>query len=191
MIGTSIKIKICTKCRKEWPRTIEFFAACKTTKDKLQSWCRGCTREYGRCRNKKYRQTEEGKERHRQDSALYRQRHPERVREQRKRNHQKFRCVHLQKMKEYNNTAAGYLRHVYGDIKRRIANPMGRNKCYKDIKNKFKSSDEFVNYVISVLKINPLGKQIHRVDSGHYEPGGIEFLTPEAHMLKHRKVRAI
>lgn len=37
--------KECAKCKKKHPPTLEFFSACKQTKDKLQSWCRVCVRE--------------------------------------------------------------------------------------------------------------------------------------------------
>lgn len=91
-------------------------------------------------------------------------------------------------MQRYNDTINGYLRHIYGDIKRRIVNPFGKNKCYKNVKDLFKFSDKFVDYVINTLKIDPRGLQIHRIDNKkHYEPGNIEFLTAAEHREAHGK----
>lgn len=83
--------------------------------------------------------------------------------------------------KKYQHTINGYLKLVYKDIKQRCNNP--ECKCYKNyggrgIKNKFKSPDKFVDYIINVLKINPKGLTIDRIDNnGHYEKGNIRFVT--------------
>ena len=180
----------CTRCGNLYPLTSEYFRRDIRYTKGLTRICIFCLRAYGRMHNEKVRHTEKGKERHRRDSALYRQRHPKRVKEQRKRNHEKWRLIHLQRMKAYTGTVNGYLRCVYGDINRRCNNPIGRNKCYKNINNLFKTSDEFVDYVMNELKVDPRKKQIHRINNnGHYERGNIEFLTAKEHRQKHRKVR--
>lgn len=90
------------------------------------------------------------------------------------------------KSKKYYNTINGYLRHIFNCIKQRCDNPIKQNKCYNKVKNLFISSDEFVNYVINELQIDPRGLQIHRIDNnGHYKPGNIEFLTLKKHKEIH------
>ncbi len=77
-------------------------------------------------------------------------------------------------------TINGYLRGIYASMKQRCTRP----KCsrYKDyggrgIELKF-TSDEFVDYVIRELQVDPKGLQIDRIDNdGHYEPGNIRFVT--------------
>jgi len=92
--------------------------------------------------------------------------------------------------KKYRNTIIGYLRNVFNNIEKRCNDP-GR-KDYKNyggrgIQNKFKSSDEFVNYVINELQIDPRGLDVDRIDNdGHYEPGNIRFIT-RSENLKNRR----
>lgn len=188
-----METKTCTKCDKSYSATTECFGSHKQTKDGLQSWCRLCCRKLGRILNKKYQRTEKGKERHRQDQTLYRQRHPKRVKEQHYNDHQKYRELRLVTMRKYDNTAEGYLRHVYGDIKRRCSgeskNPKDAAYIKKGIKCLF-ISDEFVDYVINDLRVDPRGKQIHRIDNnGHYEKGNIVFKIAVKHRQLHNAER--
>ncbi|GAG94210.1 unnamed protein product, partial [marine sediment metagenome] len=78
-------------------------------------------------------------------------------------------------------TIAGHLRNIFGNILYRCGNIKCRAYKYyggRGIQNKFKSSDEFVDYVINVLKVDPRGLQIDRIDNnGHYEKGNIRFVT--------------
>lgn len=48
-----MKVKICSKCEKELPATIEYFYRDKNRKDGLNYWCKECCR--------KYRQSDKGK----------------------------------------------------------------------------------------------------------------------------------
>lgn len=90
-------------------------------------------------------------------------------------------------MKRHYKTIKGHLIGVFSNIKRRITNPIDQNKCYKGIKNKFKSSDEFINYVVNVLKVDPRGLQIDRIDNnGHYEKGNIRFITAKENCRNRR-----
>lgn len=89
----------------------------------------------------------------------------------------------------YRSTIKGYLQELFSDIKRRCNNP--NNSLYKwygarGIKCRFKSSKEFVNYVINELQVNPHGLEIDRVNSkGHYEKNNIRFITKKEN-LKNR-----
>ncbi len=102
----------------------------------------------------------------------------------------KYRQQHPEKRKKYDGTIKGQLQRVFGSIQFRIANPVGRNACYKNVKNKFKSLDEFRCYVSDVLKVDPRGLQIHRIDSKrHYEPGNITFMVASEHTRLHHAQR--
>ncbi len=96
--------------------------------------------------------------------------------------------------REYHKTINGRLRRCFGCMKRRCENP--KSAKYKDyggrgIKIKFTSSDEFVDYVINVLKVDPRGLQIDRIDNnGHYEPGNIRFTTSKVNNNNKRNNKA-
>lgn len=52
MTDTSIPpLKCCTRCKRELPATTENFAPHKKTRDRLDSWCRPCHKEYSLQRN--------------------------------------------------------------------------------------------------------------------------------------------
>jgi hypothetical protein len=67
--------KTCTKCGKEYPRTIEYFYHKKEKKDGLDCWCKVCACEASR----KYRETHI--ESIREYSRQYRAAHPESIRQ--------------------------------------------------------------------------------------------------------------
>lgn len=75
----------------------------------------------------------------------------------------------------------GHLSKVFSNIKCRCNNP--KNARYKDyggrgIQNKFNSFNEFADYVINRLHIDPRNFTIDRIDNdGNYEPGNIRFTT--------------
>ena len=93
--------------------------------------------------------------------------------------------------KQRRNTINGRIETAFDHIKARCNNP----NCHayhryggRGIKNKFKSNQEFRNYVVNELQIDPRGLEIHRVNNnGHYEPGNIEFISPNKHQKKHSK----
>jgi len=78
-------------------------------------------------------------------------------------------------------TLRSYLQQIFRDIKHRCSSP--KYHAYhryggRGIKCLFNSSDEFINYIVSILKIDPRGLQIDRIDNdGNYEPGNIRFVT--------------
>ena len=62
--------KCCTKCKTEYPATIEFFAVNKGHKDGLHSWCKACVCVNNAIWYKEH--LEECKERHKKQSMKYR-----------------------------------------------------------------------------------------------------------------------
>jgi len=101
----------------------------------------------------------------RQGLALYREQHPERIKSYNK---------------KYFGTIKGHLRRIYTGMKQRCNNPEYlRYGDYggRGIECRF-TSDEFVDYVMNILKIDPRVLQIDRINNdGHYEPGNIRFVT--------------
>ncbi len=92
--------------------------------------------------------------------------------------------------KRYNATIEGYLHGLYQHMTWRCT----RRECYtkKGIKNMFASPSDLVDYVVSVLQIDPRGLDCHRTDdSGHYEKGNIEFLARAGHAKVHVEMRCV
>lgn len=95
--------------------------------------------------------------------------------------HQTHRVEIAKQHKKYRKVPVNRIRKCFKDIKQRCDNP--ENKDYKyygerGIKCLFKSIDEFVNYIINNLRIDPYGLEIDRIDNnGHYEKGNIRFVT--------------
>lgn len=120
---------------------------------------------------KKYRKTEKGKINTRKNARLFQEQHPEKIR-------------------QYRKTINGYLRHIFASMKHRCYNP--KCKSYKNyggrgIKCLFKSSNEFVDYIINELQVDPRGLTIDRINNdGHYEPGNIRFVSYSEN-LKNRR----
>lgn len=185
--------KTCKICGNKYPATTEFFYKAGNG---LRSECKKCNN----LQSKRYRN--EHKKRCRERSRKYRKGHKEKIKAYRE-NHREYHRAYDRKYykghkekkrvydREYRKTPVGYLQRTLSNIKQRCYDPdtLGyRHYGGKGIKNKFKSSDEFVDYVLNVLKVNPVGLEIHRIDNdGHYERGNIEFLTSKEHRAKHKK----
>lgn len=53
-----METKLCSRCKKEYEATSEFFSRCKITKDGFQSWCKPCSKEVSRIRFKRLYQND-------------------------------------------------------------------------------------------------------------------------------------
>lgn len=168
-------MKKCTKCLAKHPATTKYFYQDKGRKDGLYPSCKKCCRKAV----KEYSQTEKGRAVHKKAKKKFRR--SEKGKVVNKKRYQKHRKQCLERGKKYRLTISGYLRGIFSDLKKRCNEP--KNKDYKyyggrGIKNKFKSSDEFVNYIVNELQVDPHNLQIDRIDNdGHYEPGNIRFVT--------------
>jgi len=93
--------------------------------------------------------------------------------------------------KKYRKSIRGKVSEVYNSIMQRCNNSKHKKYEYyggRGIRCLFKSGNEFADYVIDELKIDPRGLQIHRIDNdGHYERGNIVFVTREEHRKLHVK----
>jgi hypothetical protein len=58
-------MKVCSKCGKEWPATLEYFQACNKVKSGLRSECKECTKKY--YKENKNRILENSKKRYREN----------------------------------------------------------------------------------------------------------------------------
>lgn len=171
--------KKCSGCSGIYPPTAEYFRRDRRNKNGLTAYCKEC----GKKKDKQYR-----KDNH--NACLKRSK--EYYRQNKKEMLEKSAEYHKQHRKEaqlyqqyYSNTIAGHLRRIYSGMKRRCNNLKDvsyKNYGGRGIKNKFKSVDGFINYVINNLGINGInqikGLQIDRINNnGHYEKGNIRFVT--------------
>ena len=168
-----IKTKICFKCHRRKP--VNEFNKNKIAKGGLQEWCKVCKAAYWRI----YYQEHKVEEIERQKK--YQSTHKVEIAARQKKYRQEHKVEQAERYKEYHHTINGYLRYRFSNMKQRCNNPKVRN--YKDyggrgIKVKFASVNEFIDYVVNELKVDPRGFEIDRIDNnGHYEPGNIRFVT--------------
>lgn len=202
--------KRCSKCGKVYPATTEHFATNKKCKDKLDSWCRACKREYGR----RYSQRPGAKEAHRKANREYYHNNREKIREQQKihrnssedqerrrradkRYYQTHRKQILEQQKIYRNSFKGRLKYIFGGMVYRTTNP--KCKCYhqyglRGIRVEFKDFSAFLYYVIQKMGITTIeqltGMDFHRLDpDGNYKPGNLKLLSHGEHVALHNKLR--
>jgi hypothetical protein len=85
-------------------------------------------------------------------------------------------------------TLVGYLRRLFQVIKYRCNSPNdSKYRWYggKGVELRFKNSQEFVDYVVNELRVDPRGLTIDRIDNnGHYEKGNIQFITAAENLYK-------
>lgn len=134
--------------------------------------------------DRQYKQSEAGK----LSAKRYRKSKLGRVAMQRHNNTEKQKTAR----KHYEQSLIGCIRRRFYAIKQRCNNP--KHPAYKyyggrGIELKF-TSDEFVDYVINELKIDPRGLDIDRIDNNkHYEPGNIRFVTHKENCNNKRQRR--
>ena len=101
------------------------------------------------------------------------------------------RGAHRGAVRKYRGTFNGQLGIVFDSMNQRCNNPNTIHyKHYggRGIQNKFESLDDFREYVINGLKVDPQGLQIDRIDNdGHYEKGNIRFVTAKENCNNRRK----
>ena len=163
-------IKSCSKCKQEFPATAEYFYKRIAALDGLQSICKTCKA----IKNRKTYQTNRVK-------VLQRMKVRYPINRIKLLGYQQqYRKTHKEKLIEYRTSICGHLRSIYGAMIDRCNNPKRHNyNRYggRGIKCLF-TSNEFVDYVVNILQIDPRGLQIDRIDNnGHYESGNIRFVT--------------
>ena len=154
-------MKTCSKCKVEYVDASGNFGQDARKTDGFQSQCRACQRTYGAKRRQTTAYKVAMKEYRQSDKCLAKQREYGR----------KFRA-----------TVRGHLVRVYFDIVSRCA----KRKNYSNIECSFETYEQFVDYVVNIMQVDPRGKQCHRIDNnGNYAPGNLEFLTPSDHSNLH------
>lgn len=173
--------KICTECFKNLPATLDFFYKNSTAKDGLSTRCIICVKL---C-SKMAQQTEKGK--------AYQSRYHKKYNKTAKgkvvavRAAKKFMATgnslatRRRWRKTYNATKRGHLGNIFRSMRQRYEKPHHTNyKWYggRGIKVCFRSTNEFINYVLNELQIDPRGLTIDRIDNGgNYERGNIRFVS--------------
>ncbi len=165
-----IPSKQCSRCKIEYPATSEYFNKRAASPDGLQPTCKVCKK----IKDKKTYQTNRVKTLHRM-KEYYLVNKLVLLEYQRQ-----YREANKEKIIEYRTSVRGYLRIVYGAMVNRCINPKKHNYTRyggRGIKVCF-TSNEFVDYVINELQVDPRGLQIDRIDNdGDYERGNIRFVT--------------
>lgn len=167
-----VKSKICTKCGKQ--KLFSEFYKDKSGKHGVKSECKKCNI----IRAKKYNNAYKAKRL--EYAKIYNHTH---------------RIERTEYDRKYRKTIMGHLRHCFYDMRRRCNNL--ERKDYnryggRGIKCLFESVNEFVNYVIAELRIDPRGLQIDRIDNdGHYERGNVRFVTSKVNNNNRRKRKCL
>lgn len=163
--------KKCNTCTRILP--LNEFCKNRSRKDGLCNQCRECQGQ----RAKNYRKRNRGR------LIQYQKEYSttEHGREVQRKNQQKHRA-----------TLVGHLGQVFSDMNQRCNNPDRKDYKYyggRGIQNRFESLDGFRDYVTNVLKIDPRGLQIDRINNdGHYERGNIRFVTAKVNMGNQRNM---
>jgi len=168
-MAETIQTKRCSHC-KEIKELSEFHKN-KNTKDKHHLCCKSCRRDYSQQHKihiARYGQKwyKNNRVKVLQSAKLYREE-----------NKSKTKLYH----KQYYKTIGGYLRHTWNRMFLRCYNTQVhnyRNYGGRGIKVKFSCFEDFYDYVVKELKIDPRGLTIDRINNdGHYEKGNIRFVS--------------
>lgn len=128
-------------------------------------------------------------ERRKQADRAYRKAHPEKIKEKIRLYHELHKekigdyqkKYHKEYHKEYDATINRHLRKVFSAMRARCSNSKVHNyNRYggRGIKVLFKTVEEFIDYVTNVLKVDPRGLTIDRINNdGNYKRGNIRFIT--------------
>ena len=150
--------KYCTRCKVEKDQSA--FSKNRSCRDGLQSWCRSCKAEQQR--------STAGKESSKKSSAKW-SRTSAGIESNKKAGTKKY------------STIRGHLQKIFTNMNQRCNNPDCPGYKYygaRGIKVCFASSEVFINYVVGVLKVDPRGLTIDRINNdGNYESGNIRFVT--------------
>ncbi len=152
----------------------------------LKSWCRKCVAAY--------RQTESGKAAQKRGMkkflATEKGKTYKKAKEKRYNSSEYGKAANKRRYQIYIATIEGYLRCIYLGICKRCDNPERADYEYyggRGIQCLFSSAEEFINYVIDELQVDPHGLECDRIDNdGNYEPGNIRFVTHEVNMQNSR-----
>ena len=164
----TIKSKRCSKC-KEIKSTDEF-SNNRRKKDGLCCWCKQCKNQY--YQNHRTERLKHARK-HRMANPNYDKEWYREHREERR-----------QYDKRRRSTVRGHLYLVWNNIIKRCTNP--QNRRYPDwggrgiqVCAEWRDCfEKFHDYVVNILKIDPRGLTIDRINNdGNYEPGNIRFVS--------------
>ena len=151
-------MKKCSKCKIE--KSLSDFSKDSRAKDRLRSCCKACDAK--------------------QNQDYYQDNRTE-ISEQKRDYYQYNRTERLEYQQGRYQTIRGHLQAVFRSMIYRCYNP--ECKCYhryggRGILVCFASSEEFIDYVVNVLQVDPRGLTIDRIDNkGNYEKGNIRFVS--------------
>lgn len=152
----TIKMKKCCKCGKLYPATTQYFHKNGHCNYGLDTRCKRCRKQYS--------------QQHQEERTCYMKQYQQQHQTEIKRNREKHYA-----------TIRGYIGRLRRNIYARCNNPKStgyKNYGGRGIKVKFISFDDFYNYVVNEIKVDPRGLTIDRINNdGDYEPGNIRFVT--------------
>ena len=93
--------------------------------------------------------------------------------------------------RKYYETVNGYLRFIWSGMKQRCSNPKNKDYRYygaRGIKIEFEKFNDFYDYIVNTLSIDPHGLTIDRINNnGNYARGNIRFVSQAENNRNRRK----